>query len=54
VRLIVNGRPNRSRSHSQDREIKTVDADLVASAQRSPRTRNLNATADMVNKRDDA
>ena len=46
------GRPNRSRSTIlKDPDIKTVDADLVASAQAQVRVRDdLNATADMVNK----
>ena len=52
VRLIVNGKTeSQPLTILKDPEIKTVDADLVASTQTQVRVRDdLNATADMVNK----
>ena len=52
VRLAVNGKTETQKlTILKDQEIKTTDADLVASTQAQVRVReNLNATVDMVNK----
>jgi len=52
VRLIVNGKTeSQPLTILKDPEIKTIDADLVASTRAQVRVRdNLNTTADMVNK----